>query len=159
MVLSFCELPVISTTASVLPSTKNMDSYRTLALSVKTTQSYTVTSSETLTMPTTTITVGSDMGEKNGSMTTDTPIRSPRTAVAVGVAVLSVILFLIIAIIAAYFIVKRVKGPNKPSATLPSVHYQPNADICLEPGFVNAIYSPGTLRTITIAVHNLPFHW
>ena len=75
---------------------------------------------------------------------TDTPVRSSRTAVAVGVAVIVVLVLLIIAAIAGYFIVRRVKGHTKPdNSTLPSVHYQPNADINMQLGIQNAVYSSG----------------
>ena len=75
---------------------------------------------------------------------TDTPTRSSRTAVAVGVAVITVLVLLIIATIAGYFIVRRVKGHTKPdSSTLPSVRYQPNADINMQSGIQNAVYSSG----------------
>ena len=48
---------------------------------------------------------------------TDTPARSSRTAVAVGVAVAAIVL-LIIAAIAGYFVIRRVKGHAPPGGQL-----------------------------------------
>ena len=78
---------------------------------------------------------------------------SSRTAVAVGVAVITVLVLLIIAAIAGYFIVRRVKGHTKPdSSTLPSVHYQPHADINMQPEIQNAAYSSGICCVIDLLI-------
>jgi hypothetical protein len=69
--------------------------------------------------------------------------KSSRTAVAVGVSVVAIIALLIVAVITAYLIIWRVKGHAKPS-TLPTVHYQPHADINMGQGIRNAVYSSGT---------------
>jgi cell division protein FtsN len=74
---------------------------------------------------------------------TESAGKSSRTAVAVGVSVVAIIALLIVAVITAYLIIWRVKGHAKPS-TLPTVHYQPHADINMGQGIRNAIYSSGT---------------
>ena len=81
------------------------------------------------------------MFRTNNTEITDTPVWSSRTAFAIGVAaVIILVLMIIAAAIAGCSIMRRVKGRRKlVSSTLPCVHYQPRVDIGIE----NAVYSPG----------------